>query len=100
MYEMLVGLELSDVEVYGLYRKAMMPILKQYGGRFGYDFTVSEVLISQGDSAINRVFTIAFPSQSKADAFFANSDYLKVKQKYFNASVVNTSIIASYDKPE
>ncbi|EAR61344.1 hypothetical protein MED92_11474 [Oceanospirillum sp. MED92] len=44
MYEMLVGLEVTDDQIYQSYREAMRPILEFYGGEFGYDFRVSEVL--------------------------------------------------------
>lgn len=98
MYEMLVGLELSKPDVYTQYREAMKPILVTYGGDFGYDFVVSEVLISQVEEPINRVFTIHFPDQLKADAFFSDSQYLLAKEKFFDASVRNTTIIASYHK--
>lgn len=98
MYEFLVGLEVSDNDVYANYREAMKPILKTYGGGFGFDFMVSEVLQSEVDVPINRVFTINFPSQAAADNFFSDDEYLKVKAKYFDASVVNTTIISSYEK--
>lgn len=45
--EMLVGLNVIDDEAYQSYRDEMMPILKNYGGGFGYDFKVSEVLKSE-----------------------------------------------------
>ena len=76
----------------------MMPILHAHGGDFGYDFKVSEVLLSQTDSKINRVFTIYFPNQESMEQFFSNPDYLKVKEIYFDNSVSDTTIIATYDK--
>lgn len=98
MFEMLVGLEVSNNEVYSEYRAAMKPILAEYKGGFGFDFMVSEVLLSQVDVPINRVFTINFPSQTASDNFFSDSAYLKVKEQYFLASVANTTIISSYEK--
>ncbi|MEZ9232518.1 DUF1330 domain-containing protein [Vibrio amylolyticus] len=98
MYEMLVGLEVSNPDVYALYRKAMKPILTQYQGGFGVDFIVSEVLLSQTDAPINRVFTIHFPSASTADEFFSSPEYLEVKAKYFETSVNHITILSSYDK--
>ena len=97
MFEMLVGLELSDTEVYSQYREAMKPILANYGGNFGYDFVVSEVLKSKVDVPINRVFTINFPDQESADKFFSDGQYLVAKEKFFHASVRNTTIISSYE---
>ncbi|MGF1720799.1 DUF1330 domain-containing protein [Vibrio kyushuensis] len=98
MYEFLVGLEVTDNAVYTQYREAMKPLLSFHGGSFGYDFVVSEVLLSQVDVPINRVFTINFPNQATADEFFSNDEYLQVKERYFNESVQNTTIIASYEK--
>ena len=98
MFEMLVGLEVSDANVYQQYRTAMKPILQHYGGGFGYDFVVSEVLLSQVEEPINRVFTINFPNQQKMDEFFSNEEYLAVKAEFFERSVNHTTIIASYQK--
>ena len=44
--ERLVGLWVEDPDMYQKYREGMLPILKNYGGGFGYDFQVSEVLKS------------------------------------------------------
>lgn len=98
MYEMLVGLEVIDNEEYKAYRTAMKPILEVYGGSFGYDFKVSEVLQSETDEKINRVFTIRFPDKSAMNDFFSDPEYLAVKSKYFEPSVRSTTIIASYEK--
>ncbi|AIW14087.1 DUF1330 domain-containing protein [Vibrio tubiashii] len=98
MYEFLVGLDVSDNEVYSDYRAAMKPILTSYGGEFGFDFIVSEVLRSEVDKPINRVFTIRFPDQSVAENFFTDSEYLKVKEQLFDTAVSHTTIISSYNK--
>ena len=95
-FEMLVGLNVINDLEYQKYREGMMPILKNYKGEFGYDFKVSEVLKSETDNNINRVFTIRFSDKDNMDAFFANEDYIKVKERYFKGSVESTTIIASY----
>jgi len=43
-YEILVGLNVTDDELYQKYRDEMTPILKTYGGGFRYDFTIEKVL--------------------------------------------------------
>ena len=98
MYEILVGLQVTDDETYQDYREAMLPILKAHGGGFGYDFRVSEVLINQSENPINRVFTLNFPGEEASKKFFGNSAYLEVKEKYFNKSVGCTTIISRYEK--
>ncbi len=97
-YEILVGLNVIDDLKYNDYRSAMKPILSSYNGRFGYDFKVSEVLISEDSNDINRVFTINFSDQNKMESFFSDKEYLAVKEKYFVESVASTTIISSYDK--
>ncbi len=98
MFEYLVGLEVTNNQIYTQYRNAMTPILEQYGGGFGYDFVVSEVLKSTVDVPINRVFTILFPTKQSADRFFSDDSYLAVKAEYFDSSVAHTTIIAGYEK--
>lgn len=97
-YEILVGLNVIDDLKYDDYRKAMKPILSKYEGMFGYDFKVSEVLISQSETEINRVFTINFSSETMMERFFSDPHYMRVKEEYFVASVGGTTIISSYEK--
>jgi len=97
-YEILVGLEVLDDGKYEDYRAAMKPILSNYQGGFGYDFKVSDVLISPEDKKINRVFTITFASKKLMEDFFSDVDYLGVKAQHFVNSVGSTTIIASYEK--
>lgn len=99
-YEMLVGLEVIDDEVYQAYRDAMKPVLATFGGCFGYDFSVAELLKSEGSDAINRVFTIRFPDQDTAVRFFDDPQYQQAKQQYFDRSVREITIIAEYVKAE
>jgi uncharacterized protein (DUF1330 family) len=96
--EMLVGLHVVNEETYQRYRDEMAPILKNHGGGFGYDFKVSVVLKSQTEAPINRLFTIYFSTEDSRKAFFSNKAYLKIKQQYFEASVTDTTIIATYER--
>lgn len=98
VFEMLVGLEVADDEQYTNYRTAMMPILESYGGGFGCDFKVSEVVLSQTNHPINRVFTIYFPDEREKDRFFSDPDYAKVKATYFDNAVAHTTILAGYER--
>lgn len=95
---MIVGLEISDEVVYENYRKEMKPILSQYGGGFRYDFKILETLKSESKNPINRIFAIFFESEDAKNDFFGNIDYLKIKRKYFEKSVVNTTIISEYKR--
>ena len=96
MFEYLVGLNVTNDEVYQQYREAMIPILKTFDGGFNYDFKIAEVLKKQTEDDINRVFTIYFPSKQDADDFFSDKEYLKVKENYFEKSVKSITIIAGY----
>lgn len=97
-YEKVMGLYVSDDAEYQRYREGMMPILHSFGGSFGYDFKVSDVLISKTDDEINRVFTIEFPSQKVMGEFFSDPEYLVVQEKHFAKSVASITVIAMYEK--
>lgn len=97
-YEMLVGLNVVDDKGYQQYREAMTPILESYGGGFGFDGKVSEVLLPLENQDINRVFTVFFNDRQAMEQFFAHPEYLKIKEQYFQKSVASTVILASYDK--
>lgn len=97
-HEILVGLEVIDDKKYQQYRDAMKPILNSFGGDFGYDFKIAEVLRAKTTANINRVFTIHFPNNQKMDDFFSDPDYQQVKTQFFNSSVADMTIIASYNK--
>ncbi len=95
--EMLVGLNVVDDQAYQSYRDEMTPILNRYGGGFGYDFRVAEVLRSTTEAPINRVFTICFPNEESMNSLFSNEDYLRIKQSHFDKSVSDTTIMATYE---
>lgn len=95
-HTLLVGLWVTDPEGYGRYRAAMAPVLARFGGAFGYDFVVSEVLRSEVDVPINRVFTLAFPDRRAREGFFADPEYAQARATFFAPSVAHTTIIAEY----
>ena len=96
--ESLVGLNVVDEKAYQSYRDEIMPILKSYGGGFGYDFKVAKVLKSLTEAPINRVFTIYFSNKDSMNSFFSNPEYLTIKQKHFEKAVTDTTIIATYER--
>jgi len=96
--ETLVGLYVTDDDLYQKYREGMLPILQTYGGGFGYDFKVSEVLRSEVEEPINRVFTIFFENEDAMNAFFTNEKYIEIRNKYFEPSVSATTIISKYER--
>jgi len=93
------GLHVTDDAMYRRYREGMRPILGRFGGAFGYDFVVSQVLASETDRPINRVFTLWFPDRGSAGAFFADPDYLAVRRERFEPSVAAVTAIAALDEP-
>jgi uncharacterized protein (DUF1330 family) len=98
-YTRVMGICVTNEEEYSNYRKGMMPILQSYGGSFGYDFKVSEVLKSKEDVPINRVFTIEFPNQETMEKFFSDSSYLVVKKAHLDSSISSRTVIAMFEKP-
>ncbi len=97
-FERLVGLNVLDDEAYQSDRDEMTPILESNGGGFGYDFKIAEVLNSPTEAPINRVFTIFFPDEDSMNSFFSNDEYLKIKQRHFERSVADTTVIATYER--
>jgi len=97
-FEMLVGLNVTDDVAYQAYRDEMKPVLSSYGGGFGYDFRVSDVLKAETEAPINRVFTIRFPDEASKDAFFSDEEYKQIKQRRFEPSVADTTVIATYNR--
>ena len=96
-YGRVMGLNIYNDELYMRYRQEITPILKSFGGNFGYDFKVAEVLKSKTKNKINRVFTIEFPSEAMMEKFFNDPAYIGVKNKYFDASVDAKTVLATYD---
>jgi len=98
MYERIMGLNIINEKMYQEYRKNMLPILESYGGSFGFDFRVAEVLKSKTDDAINRVFTIEFANEATMNAFFNDENYLAVKKQYLDHSIDNKTVISMHEK--
>ena len=98
MFERIIGLNVIDDFEYQRYREAMQPILKSFGGAFGYDFKVSEVLQSKTDDEINRVFTIEFPSKQKMEEFFSFPEYVAVQNRHLKNSINSKTVISMHEK--
>ena len=96
--ESLVALNVVDDDAYQAYRDEIMPILRSYGGGFGYDFQIANVLKSSTKAPINRVFTIYFANEDSMNAFFSNAEYLAIKKRHFEHAVTDTTIIATYHR--
>lgn len=93
-----MGLHVTDDDEYQKYRQGMVPILESYGASFRFDFKIAEVLISESDCEINRVFVIDFPSKGKMDQFFADPNYLAVRNRHYEASVSESTIISLHQQ--
>ena len=97
-YEMIVGLDIINDDLYTEYRKEMTPILMSFGGGFRYDFKVSDTLKNEEGRPINRVFAIFFENKDKMNEFFSLEEYKKIKSKFFENSVAATTIISEYER--
>ena len=95
-YEITVGLEVVDQELYAQYRKEMRPLLDEAGGRFRYDFDVARVIHGESGAQINRAFVLQFPDQSSKERFFADPRYLEIRRRRFEPAVKTTVIIAEH----
>jgi uncharacterized protein (DUF1330 family) len=97
-HELVVGLTVTDEDLYAQYRNAMAPLLAAHGGGFRYDFRIAERSTSASDHAINRVFTIHFADRERMEAFFAHPDYRAIKSRFFERAVGGTTILGAYDR--
>ena len=97
-FERLVGLYVAEPEGYARYRQEMEPILRGYGGRFRYDFEVSETLRSESDHPINRVFVIVCPDRETMERFFDDPAYVRIRDRWFDGSVTGHTTIATWDR--
>lgn len=97
MFERIMGLDVSDDVEYQRYRDAMLPILTEYGGAFGYDFRIAEVLKSKTEQPINRVFTIAFPSEQVMNDFFTDPRYIEVRDRHLTPSIRSKTVISMHE---
>ena len=97
-YERCVGLQISDEKLYQEYRDNMGPILERYRGHFRYDFNIALTLKSENGAPISRVFILAFPDVEAHEQFFADPEYLAVREKYFKPAVTHVTVMAEYEK--
>ena len=97
-YERIMGIHINNDKEYQKYRQVMMPILNSFGGSFGFDFKIAEVLISKTNDEINRVFTIEFPNKQMMEDFFSDPEYLAAKKRHFNNSVSSITLISLHEK--
>lgn len=98
-FEMTVGLVVIDQESYSQYRKEMMPLLEQSGGRFRYDFEIARMLRGESDAKINRVFVIQFPDEASKERFFSDARYLEIRRRFFEPAVAAMVLIAEAKLP-
>ena len=96
-YERAAGIQVTDEIGYQAYRDGMLPILARYGGVFRYDFRVSEVLKADTGQPINRVFLLRFPDLASREAFFADPEYQKVRERFLVSSVSSVTTLAEYE---
>ena len=92
----IVALNVIDEGAYQRYRDGTADLLAEFGGRRLYDFRVSEVLASEVDHPINRVFLIRFPDRDAMVAYFAHPTYRAVRQESFESAVDGATLIGAY----
>jgi uncharacterized protein (DUF1330 family) len=92
------GLKVDDEAEYVRYRAAMTPIFTRFGGRFGFDVRVSEVLKSEAGNNINRLFSMRFPSAAAAERFFDDPEYREVRARLFVRAVSSVVCLGKLDE--
>jgi len=96
-HELLVGLNVTDTEQYRQYREAIRFLLEKHQGGFRYDFWVQETIKSETTNVINRVFVIYFKNKNCQERFFNDSNYLEIKEKYYQGAVTATTILCEFN---
>jgi uncharacterized protein (DUF1330 family) len=94
----LVGMHITDPDLYAEYRRQMTPLLEQHGGSFGVDVWVQEVLRSSAEEPFNRLFTIQFPDEEKLEAFFAHPEYKAIRDRYFEPAVASFAELGRFEE--
>lgn len=90
------ALHVTDDARYVRYREAMTPILRRFGGAFGYDLVVSEVKKTEAPHPVNRLFTIRFPDAAACDAFFADPEYRAARARHFEGAVGGVARVGAF----
>lgn len=96
-HELIIVMNVTDRDVYAQYRAGMRPILERFGGSFRYDLVVAETLVSTTTHPITRVFALQFPDRAARDGFFADPEYLNVRERHFNRSVSGFTVVCEHD---
>jgi uncharacterized protein (DUF1330 family) len=91
-------MHVKDERLYQRYREKMLPILHKYGGGFRHDFVVNKVMRSEVQHTITRVFLMTFADKENSAKFFADPDYLKIRDEFFKPSVGEFSVLAEYER--
>lgn len=97
-FEMIVGLTVTNETDYARYREEMTPILQSHGGGFRFDFKIAEVLASEANHEINRVFAIYFKDREHKERFFGDNRYMEIRAKYLEKALNGRTLIAEYSR--
>jgi uncharacterized protein (DUF1330 family) len=95
-FEMQIAIHVRSDDEFRAYRDAIAPILDRYGGRLVHDFRVSEVFVSEADLPVNRISMLRFPDEQARRAFFEDSEYLSAKERYLEAAIAGSEVLAAY----
>jgi uncharacterized protein (DUF1330 family) len=98
-HELVIAMNVTDPQTYSSYRAGMTPILIRYGGGFRYDMEVSRVFASPTSHPITRLFAIFFRDRPARDAFFADPEYLRVREQLLTRSIDGYTVVAEHDRP-
>lgn len=96
-HELVIAMNVTDPDTYARYREGMTPILASYGGGFRYDLVVSHTLRSPATHPITRVFALYFRDRAARQAFFADPEYLAVREALLVPSIDGYTVIAEHD---
>lgn len=84
-YYLLIEAEVTDPDRYAVYRRAVTPLIAEYGGRFLA--RGGEVEVFEGEYNGRRRVVLEFDSKRAARAFWDSAEYARVKKLREGAGV-------------
>ena len=92
-----LGLSVTNQEMYQEYREKLDPVLKEVGAKVILDVEVGNVRINPTETNFNRLIFIKFNNAESMKLLNEHPTYLSLKNSLFVPSVKQTVPLAKFD---
>ena len=92
----LVGAYIANQQGYQDYRDRMKLLLDKVEGVFEYDYHAVATQMSTRGTQYNRLFVLSFPDEEVSKQYFASGEYQAIRAEFFDTSVAEIAILASW----